>query len=188
MTAIASHIQPDQTSKKNQKKITPDDYLSIVRYFLHTKNWSLNNNNKKKKGGNITNILEPDLFRVRNRKKKKSPAWQEMAARLQIDQLRTGSQLTLHLSPYPTLFYFCFPNKKQTKKKHFQSENELFCVVCVWTGNFLLSPILFLFYFLRRSVMAVDALKVTVTCSSNYYLVWVRSGYISQAPPTYTYT
>lgn len=138
MTAVAS--QSDQTSKK----ITPDDYLSIACYFLHTRTGLFNNNKIKGGGEYYKYILEPDLFRVRNRKKKKSPAWQEMAARLQIDQLRTaGSQLTLHLSPYPTLFYF---SKQKTKQKsHFHSENELFCVVCVWTGNFLLSPILFYF-------------------------------------------
>jgi hypothetical protein len=53
-----------------------------------------------------------------------------MAARLQIDQLRTGSQLTLHLSLLIRL-YSVFPNKKPKQKSHFHSENELFCAVCV---------------------------------------------------------
>jgi hypothetical protein len=122
------------------------------------------------------------LFRVRNRKKKKSPAWQEMAARLQIDQLRTGSQLTLHLSPYPTLFCFSKQKTKQRKITFSFGEWALLCGVC--------EPGIFyylLFYFILAPLgHGRWCPKVTVTCSSNYYLLWVRSGYIFQAlTPTY---
>lgn len=158
MTAVAS--QPDQTSKKNPKNHARRLFINRVLFSTH-KNWSLNNNNKIK-GGNITNILEPDLFRVRNRKKKKSPAWQEMAARLQIDQLRTGSQLTLHLSPYPTLFCFSKQKTKQRKITFSFGEWALLCGVC--------EPGIFyylLFYFILAPLgHGRWCPKVTVTCSS----------------------